>query len=79
MQKITEKRIKIGELAELAGVRKSTIKFYTEEGLLPFQQADAGLVRWYEKTTAVKILNKIKSLRDKRRLTIAEIKEQFSL
>lgn len=30
--------ISIGELARLTGTRYSTLKFYTEEGMLPFQQ-----------------------------------------
>ena len=30
--------VSIGELARLTGCRYSTLKFYTEEGMLPFEQ-----------------------------------------
>ncbi len=30
----------IGELVRLTAVRYSTLKFYTEEGMLPFEQAE---------------------------------------
>ena len=30
--------VTIGELTRLTGVRYSTLKFYTEEGFLPFEQ-----------------------------------------
>ena len=30
--------VTIGELVRLTGVRYSTLKFYTEEGMLPFEQ-----------------------------------------
>ena len=32
--------VTIGELARLTDVRYSTLKFYTEEGMLPFYQAE---------------------------------------
>ena len=32
--------VTIGELVRLTGVRYSTLKFYTEEGMLPFEQAE---------------------------------------
>ena len=32
--------VTIGELVRLTDVRYSTLKFYTEEGLLPFEQAE---------------------------------------
>ena len=37
--------VTIGELVRLTGVRYSTLKFYTEEGLLPFEQAEENLTR----------------------------------
>ena len=33
--------VTIGELVRLTAVRYSTLKFYTEEGMLPFEQAEA--------------------------------------
>ncbi len=32
--------VTIGELVRLTAVRYSTLKFYTEEGMLPFEQAE---------------------------------------
>ena len=37
--------VTIGELVRLTGVRYSTLKFYTEEGMLPFEQAEENLPR----------------------------------
>ena len=41
--------VTIGELVRLTGVRYSTLKFYTEEGLLPFEQAEENLTRRYRR------------------------------
>ena len=35
--------VTIGELVRLTDVRYSTLKFYTEEGMLPFEQAGENL------------------------------------
>ncbi|MEI3406185.1 MAG: MerR family transcriptional regulator [Christensenellales bacterium] len=41
MEKIqTSTYVSIGELARLTGCRYSTLKFYTEEGMLPFEQPE---------------------------------------
>ena len=32
--------VSIGELVRITGVRYSTLKYYTEEGMLPFEQAE---------------------------------------
>ena len=37
--------VTIGELVRLTDVRYSTLKFYTEEGMLPFEQAEENLTR----------------------------------
>ena len=37
--------VTIGELVRLTDTRYSTLKFYTEEGMLPFQQAEENLTR----------------------------------
>ncbi len=52
------------QLAQLTGFRDSTIKFYTEEGILPFTQAAAGLIRRYDKDATKDRLQEIKVLRD---------------
>lgn len=67
-----KQKLTIGELAEVSGVRLSTLKFYTEKGLLEYEQADRGLRRYYDKDRALKRLSEIKELK-KKRLTLEEI------
>lgn len=69
--------LKIGRLAELSNTRASTIKYYTEIGILPFEQGGEKLARHYHKTSSLKRLKKIKKLQEEDRLTIEEIKKQF--
>lgn len=64
------------ELAELIGTRYSTIKYYSEIGLLPFKQTSSRLRRRYEPKEALKRFKEIKKLKEKR-LTIKEIIEYF--
>lgn len=64
------------ELAEVSGVRYSTIKYYSQIGILPFEQAGERLRRYYNKTEALKRFNEIRKLKDKR-LTIEEIIKYF--
>lgn len=64
------------QLAKLTGFRDSTIKFYTEQGLLPFTQAASGLMRRYDKDAAKERLQEIKVLRDGG-LNIEQIKSQL--
>jgi len=77
-KKTSEKNniLTIGELAEVSGVRLTTLKYYTELGLLPFNQAEKRLTRKYKKEEALERLEKIKELK-KKRLTIKEIIEHF--
>jgi len=67
----------IGELAEVSGVRLTTLKYYTEIGILPFNQGGEKLTRKYNKEEALERLEKIKELKEKR-LTIKEIVEHFN-
>lgn len=68
--------LRIGELAEQSGVRASTIKYYVEQKLLPFEQEDERLGRHFNKTTALQRLKEIQALKDKRK-TIEEIIDHF--
>ena len=65
--------VTIGELVRLTGVRYSTLKFYTEEGLLPFQQAEENLTRRYRRQTSLQRIQEIRALREAGR-SIPEIK-----
>ena len=65
--------VTIGELVRLTGVRYSTLKFYTEEGLLHFEQAEENLTRRYRRQESVVRITLIRSLRAEGK-TIPEIK-----
>ena len=67
----------IGELAEVSGTRLTTLKYYTELGILPFNQAEKRLTRKYKEEEALERLKKIKELKGKR-LTIKEIIDRFN-
>ena len=73
-KKATDKNsiLTIGELAEVSGTRLTTLKYYTELGILPFNQAEKRLTRKYKEEEALKRLEEIKELK-KKRLTIKEI------
>ena len=75
----TEKNevLTIGELAEVSGTRLTTLKYYTELGILPFSQNGERLTRKYKEKEALEQLKKIKELKEKR-LTIKEIIEHFN-
>ena len=65
--------VTIGELARLTDTRYSTLKFYTEEGMLPFEQAGENLTRRYKREASLARIAHIKALRAKGK-SIPEIK-----
>ena len=65
--------VTIGELVRLTDVRYSTLKYYTEEGLLSFEQAEENLTRRYKREESMAQIQKIKELRQEGK-SIAEIK-----
>lgn len=65
--------VTIGELVRLTGVRYSTLKFYTEEGMLPFEQAEENLTRRYRRVDSIERIAYIRQLRGQK-MTIPEIK-----
>ena len=66
--------VTIGELVRLTGTRYSTLKYYTEENMLPFEQTEAHLTRRYRRGDSVKRIHYIKELREQGK-NIPEIKE----
>ena len=66
--------VTIGELVRLTETRYSTLKFYTEEGFLPFQQEDSNLTRRYPREKTVERIAYIKALRNQKK-TIPQIKK----
>ncbi|MGG6310311.1 helix-turn-helix domain-containing protein [Paenibacillus macerans] len=65
--------VTIGELVRLTATRYSTLKFYTEEGMLPFEQAEENLTRRYRREATVERISQIKQLRSDG-LSVPEIK-----
>ena len=70
--------VTIGELVRLTGARYSTLKFYTEEGMLPFQQTQERLTRRYLREESISRIVSIKELKAQGR-SIPEIKRYFKL
>jgi len=66
--------VTIGELVRLTAVRYSTLKFYTEEGMLLFEQAEENLTRRYRRVESLERIAQIRRLREQKK-TIPEIKE----
>ena len=55
--------VTIGELVRLTDVRYSTLKFYTEEGILPFEQQEENMTRRYRRKESVERISYIMKLR----------------
>ena len=66
--------VTIGELVRLTGARYSTLKFYTEEGFLPFRQEGQKLTRRYPREETVERIAFMKRLREEGK-TIPQIRE----
>lgn len=69
--------VTIGELVRLTGMRYSTLKYYTEEGILSFIQDDTNLTRRYNRESTVYKITLIKQLKEEGR-TIPEIKKMVN-
>ena len=76
---ISSPYVSISELVELSGVRYSTIKYYTEEDMIPFEQEDTRLTRRYPRELALKRLEDIRVMKEEGGLTIQQIKEKLGL
>lgn len=68
--------VTIGELVRLTGVRYSTLKFYTEEEMLDFEQEDENLTRRYKRVETLERISLIKKLKGDG-LSIPQIKESI--
>ena len=68
--------VTIGELVRLTDVRYSTLKFYTEQGLLPFEQAEQNLTRRYRREESVERNELLRRLREEGK-SVGEIKEML--
>ena len=68
--------VTIGELVRLTDVRYSTLKFYTGQGMLPFQQAEENLTRRYKREESIRRIQWIKALRQEGK-SIQQIKQML--
>lgn len=74
MEKIlASEYVSIGELVRITETRYSTLKHYTEEGLLPFEQEEENLTRRYQRERSVERIEYIKGLRQQG-ISIKDIK-----
>ncbi len=68
--------VSIGELARLTDCRYSTLKYYTEEGMLPFEQAEENLTRRYRREESVQRIEFIR-LRRQEGMSVPELKKML--
>ncbi|WP_085832180.1 helix-turn-helix domain-containing protein [Clostridium merdae] len=68
--------VTIGELVRLTGARYSTLKYYTEEGMLPFEQEEENLTRRYKRTAAIMRIEYIKQMKQNG-YSISQIKKML--
>ncbi len=68
--------LKMSELAEYCGVRYSTIKYYSELGLIPYEQKGDRLAKYYPKEEASKRVKKILDMRQENK-SVPEIITYF--
>ncbi|MBA3052020.1 MerR family transcriptional regulator [bacterium] len=67
--------MKVGEIAEEAGVMPSTVKFYTAEGLLDVVDRTMGGYRLYDRDKTVRRVIAIRQMTS-RRLSLSELKPE---
>ncbi|NOU68908.1 MerR family transcriptional regulator [Paenibacillus sp. LMG 31461] len=75
---LSSEYVSISELVELSGARYSTIKYYTEEAMIPFEQEDTRLTRRYPRELALKRLEEIRVMKEEEGLTIKQIIEKLN-
>ena len=68
--------VTIGKLAREAGVLPSTVRYYVKEGLLQVTDHTPGGFFLFDRTSALKRIERIQALKEQR-LTLAEIREQL--
>jgi len=69
--------LRIGEIAKVTGVPLSTIRYYTDIGLLRVASRTTGGYRLYDREEALSIIRKIKPVVERRR-TLQQIKEDLA-
>ena len=73
-KKTDKNLLRIGEIAKAAEIPLSTVRYYTDIGLLKVASHTEGGYRLYDREEALNIIRKIKPVVDRRR-TLKQIKE----
>lgn len=68
----TKNLLKMNDLAKALSIRSSTIKYYSEVGILPFEQKGSRLAKRFDKEITNKRLKEIQRLK-KQGLSIEDI------
>jgi len=68
--------LRIGEIAKVAGIPLSTIRYYTDIGLLTVSSRTKGGYRLYDREEALSIIRKIRPVVERRR-TLMQIREDL--
>lgn len=75
-KKTDKNLLRIGEAAKVTGTPLSTIRYYTDIGLLKVASHTKGGYRLYDREETLNIIRKIKPVVDRRR-TLMQIKEDL--
>ena len=75
-QRLGRGLLKIGEIANLAGVTTSLVRYYTDIGLLKVDSYTKGGYRLYDREETMRIIRHVKPSVERRR-TLKEIKENL--
>lgn len=70
----TAEFVTVGELVRLTDTRYSTLKFYTEQGMLPFEPTEENLTRRYRRADSLARIARIQTLKQLG-LSVEEIKQ----
>ncbi len=69
--------LKIGEIARESGIKESTIRYYTEVGLVNVAETTESGYRLYDKDETVRVLKTIREVNSSR-LTLSQIVAQMA-
>jgi len=75
-QRLGRGLLKIGEIANLAGVATSLVRYYTDIGLLKVASYTKGGYRLYDREETMRIIRHVRPSVERRR-TLKEIKENL--
>lgn len=74
----TTETVRIGELSDLTGIKITTLKFYTKNGLLKYHQIDTKSNRLFNRKETLKRVAEIQKYKDAG-MSIEDIKKKFPI